>query len=67
MYQERSITEKQDRVQVMLEGVALDQWFLSSSIISSIETKLIDNIIEVHDHVLHHNENETPIHGAISE
>ena len=33
--------------------------------IISTESEVIDNIIEVHEPVLHHNEKEIPVHGAI--
>ena len=57
---EGKITENQDRIQVMLENVQLYQSGVSSSMINSIETNVIDNIIEVRKPVLHHNENDTP-------
>ena len=48
---EGSITYKQDRIQFMLEDVELDQSVVSSEIFSSTETKMIDNLIELHEHV----------------
>ena len=42
MYWEGSITEKRDRIQVHLE----DKSVVSSAMISSTETKVIDNTIE---------------------
>ena len=38
---------------------------VSSAMIISTESEVIDNIIEVHEPVLHHNEKDLPVHGAI--
>ena len=52
---EEKTTEKQNRVQFMLEYVDLDQSLVSSEMISSTETKVINNIIEVFEPLFNHN------------
>ena len=51
----------------MLEDAEIYQPVVSSAMIISTETKVIDNIIEVREPVLHHNEKDTPMYGAITE
>ena len=53
IYWEGNITYKKDSIQVMLEYVELDQSAVSSAMISSTYTKVIDNIIEVREPVVH--------------
>ena len=52
---------------MVLEDVELDQSVISSEMISSTETKVIDNIIEERETVLHQNEKDTPMYGEIIE
>ena len=67
MDREGNITEKQDTIQVMLEDVELYQSVIPSAMISSTETKVICNIIELSEPVLHHNEKDTSMYGNITE
>ena len=45
----------------------LDQLVVSSEMISSTETKVIGNIIEVRGSILYYNEKDMPMCGAITE
>ena len=67
MYWERNIADIRDSIQVMLEEVDLDPSVVPSEMISIMEVKVIDNIIEVLEPVLYHNDNDTPMYGAIKE
>ena len=51
----------------MLWNVDLFKSVVSSEMIIITETKVIDNIIEVCEPVLHHNDNNTPMYGSIAE
>ena len=51
----------------MLEDVERVQPVSSSAMVSSTETKVIDNIIEERETVLHQNEKDTPMYGEIIE
>ena len=62
---EENITEKRDRIQVMLEDVEIDQSVISSEIISSTDMKTIDDIIELREPVLHHKEKNKPMYVCL--
>ena len=49
----------------MLEESELDQSVVSSAMMSSTETKFIDNIIKVREPVLYHNKKYAPLYGAV--
>ena len=51
----------------MLEEMYLDQSVASIVMVGSTEMKVDDNIIEKGEHVLHHNEKDTPMYGVITE
>ena len=51
----------------MLEDVEFDQQVVSSAIISSPGSKVVDNIFEVLEPELYHNNKDKPMYDAITE
>ena len=50
----------------MFEDTDLDKSLVSSAMSGITEMKVIDNIFEVRNTVLHHTEKDTPTHSEIS-
>ena len=60
-----NIIEKQDRIQVILEDVFIDQSVISDAMLSSTKPKVIDKIFEEHEPFLHHNKKDTYMYSVI--